>query len=146
VWPHQTRTRFDNERVTMLSTSIQGSVRGAERPGNGDHARAVALRALGFVFGDRAYLDRFLCSVTISLSDLRRQPSSPANLAAVLDFIIDNELILLRFSRTIDLSVEAVYEARRLLGGEMIGRGRKGNWRLAASTFPSARATPGSTS
>jgi len=103
--------------MSMFGT-IPTSAKPPVRPLNADNSRSIALRALGFVAADRGYLDRFLASAGISTGELSRQPTSPAHLAAILDFIIDNELILLRFSRTIDASLESVYEARRLIRGE----------------------------
>jgi len=81
-----------------------------------EQSRAVALRALGFLSENQTYLERFAATTGIAIADLRRQPVSRACLAEVLEFVIANELVLIRFSRTADLPLEAAYEARRVLG------------------------------
>lgn len=79
-----------------------------------EQPEAVALRALGFVTSDHAELERFLTRSGLSAADLRRQPVDRRHLSAVLDFLIADESVLSRFSRTVDLPTEAAYEARRL--------------------------------
>jgi len=113
--------------------TIPVSVKRSDRRLSIDHSRAVALRALGFISGDRSYLERFLSSACMTHTDLCKRPTSPAHLAAILDFIIDNELVLLRFARTVDISLETVYEARRLVGhGSVPARVEPTVWRTLA--------------
>lgn len=76
----------------------------------------VALRAAGFVVGHGATRDRFIAEVGLPLSELSRCPILPQHLAAVLDFMIAHEPVLLAFVRSVDLPLEAAYEARRLVG------------------------------
>jgi hypothetical protein len=84
---------------------------GMERPDG------VALRAVGFMAGDPAALDRFLAGSGLSAAELDQRPIPPRHLAAVLDFIIGDEAVLLAFSRRVELPPEAAYEARRRLTG-----------------------------
>lgn len=96
---------------------------GSEQP------EAVALRALGFVTNDRTELQRFLSRTGLSAADLQRQPIDRRHLSAVLDFLLDDETVLTRFTRAVDLPAEAAYEARRLF-----------NHRTAARRTANARA------
>lgn len=75
---------------------------------------AVAIRALGFLAGQRAELERFLLASGLSHADFRRDPIDTAHLAAMLDFLIANGSLLLEFSRAMDVTPATVYEARRL--------------------------------
>jgi hypothetical protein len=98
-----------------------------------EQSRAVALRALGFLSNNQAYLERFVSATGISALDLRRQTVPRPYLMEILDFIIGNELMLLRFSRTADLPLEAAYEARRVLGGRSSSnRDPQTDWRTAS--------------
>lgn len=78
-----------------------------------EHGEAVAFRALGFVANDQSELKRFLTRSGLSPADLSQRPLPRGHLAAILDFLIDNESALLKFARTVDLPPEAAYEARR---------------------------------
>ncbi len=76
---------------------------------------AVAIRALGFLAGQRVELERFLAASGLSHADFRRDPIDTAHLATMLDFLIANGSLLLEFSRAMDVTPATVYEARRLL-------------------------------
>jgi hypothetical protein len=78
-----------------------------------EHGEAVAFRALGFVANDQSELKRFLSRSGLSTADLSQRPLPRGHLAAILDFLIDNESALLKFARAVDLPPEAAYEARR---------------------------------
>jgi len=79
-----------------------------------DHPDAVALRAIGFMSGNRAELDRFLSSSGLTPADLARQPIEPEHLTAVLDYLITHETVLQNFARAVDLPPKLAYEARRV--------------------------------
>ena len=76
-----------------------------------DYPEAVALRALGYVH-HRVALDRFLASAGLD-GEVRQPPVRREVLAKVLDFLVENEDALIRFSHAVDLPPEAAYEARR---------------------------------
>ena len=78
-----------------------------------EHGEAVAFRALGFVANDQSELKRFLSRSGLSTADLSQRPLPRGHLAAILDFLIDNESALLKFARAVDLPPGAAYEARR---------------------------------
>ncbi len=80
-----------------------------------DNPEALALRALGFVASHRNEKARFLSRMGLSPSDLARPLAKPRHLAAVLDFLLEDEAALQEFSRAVDLPLEAAYEARRLV-------------------------------
>jgi hypothetical protein len=63
-----------------------------------DHGEAVAFRALGFVANDQLELKRFLARSGLSSADLSQRPLPRGHLAAILDFLIDNESALLKFA------------------------------------------------
>lgn len=94
-----------------------------------EQPESVALRALGFVASDHTELERFLSSSGLSADDLARKPVDRRHLSAVLDFLLADEKVLDRFTRTVDLPAEAAYEARRLF-----------NHRTAARRSSNARA------
>ncbi len=76
-----------------------------------DYPEAVALRALGYV-NHRAELDEFLARSGLD-GELRQPPVRREVLAAVLEFLVENEAALIQFSHAVDLPPEAAYEARR---------------------------------
>jgi hypothetical protein len=82
-----------------------------------DSPEELALRAAGFVIGNRPALDCFLAEAGLSAAELSRRPLEPRHLAAVLDFLIAHETVLLEFARRVDLPPEAAYEARRMFNG-----------------------------
>jgi len=88
---------------------------GFERYSALNNPQTVAVRALGFLAGNRPEFDRFLSGTGLSRDDLDHRPIPGEHLAAILDFLIMNEPTLLRFSRVIELPPEAAYEARRKL-------------------------------
>ena len=89
-----------------------------------DGSEALALRAAGFVFGNRPALDSFLAEAGLSAAELSRRPLEPRHLAAVLDFLIAHETVLLEFARRVDLPPEAAYEARRMFNGAIVPSAR----------------------
>lgn len=108
-----------------------------------DRAEAVALRALGYLINSRSELNRFLSTSGLKASDLARQPACPEHLAAVLDYFIASEPLLLEFSRIVEVLPEAAYEARRMYGrGIRAWGGAAGQARLADDTLVRNRRRP----
>jgi hypothetical protein len=79
-----------------------------------DGPEALALRATGFVMSQRLALDSFVTNAGLSAAELDRRPIEPRHLAAVLDFLIADEAMLLEFARRVGVPPEAAYEARRM--------------------------------
>lgn len=88
---------------------------GFERYSALSNPQTVAIRALGFLAGNRSEFDLFLSGTGLSEDDLNRHPIRREYLTAILDFLIMNEPALLRFSRAVEVSPEVAYEARRKL-------------------------------
>lgn len=74
---------------------------------------ALAIRALGFIAGNRTVLERLLSQAGRSHVDLNREPIDRKLLMATLDFLVADETALIEFSCAVDLPPEAAYEARR---------------------------------
>lgn len=84
---------------------------------NGEEAETLAIRAVGYLASqDEAFL-RFVQLTGAGLDDVRGRLGDPAFLAAVLDFILADEPLLLAFVAAIDAPPETVYAARRHLPG-----------------------------
>ena len=82
-----------------------------------DFPEILALRAFGFISRDKTELARFLDRADLHPGEVRTMPIRREVLAAALDFLVKDEEILVKFARTLDLPLEAAYEARRQLDG-----------------------------
>jgi len=80
------------------------------------NSEALALRAFGFIGARPSEREDFLSRSGLSPADLTRRPVRPEHLVAALDFLIANEAALLAFAAVLDLTPDAAYEARRLVG------------------------------
>ena len=78
-------------------------------------SEVLAIRALGFITSTRSGLNRLLAHSRLGEADFRRRPIAAEHLAAVLDFIITDEALLVAFAGAVEVSPETLYEARRLL-------------------------------
>ncbi len=79
---------------------------------NEERAKIVALRALAYLVGDEAVLQRFMDLSGIDPSDLRQRANDPAMLAGVLDFFLGNEAQLLEMCQETGLAAEEPAQAR----------------------------------
>lgn len=80
-------------------------------------AEILGLQALGWLAGDSDGLDRFLLSAGTDAAILRRAAEEPAMLGAVLEFLLANEDLLLRFCEDSSTLPVEVHRARHLLEG-----------------------------
>lgn len=80
-----------------------------------DAADHVAIAALGYLASDPQTIDRFLSLTGLNLSDLREAAASPGFLAAVLDFMLEDESLLLAFAADQGLTPDRVVRARARL-------------------------------
>jgi hypothetical protein len=79
----------------------------------------LALQALTFIAGDDDRLERFIGLTGIAPDSLRQIARDPAGLAAVLDYLLGWEPLLLEFAEAHELKPESIATARRKLpGGE----------------------------
>jgi hypothetical protein len=80
-------------------------------------AEILGLKALGWLAGDPGSLNRFLLSAGTDAAVLRRAAEEPAMLGAVLEFLLANEDLLLRFCEDSSTASVDVHRARQLLEG-----------------------------
>ncbi|MCA0425243.1 MAG: DUF3572 domain-containing protein [Proteobacteria bacterium] len=81
----------------------------------------IAIRALGFIASDPERLGRFLAATGIGPETLRSAAAEPRFLAAVIDFLSEDEGAILAFSANEGLAPEAVTFAREALAGRSAG-------------------------
>lgn len=88
-----------------------------------DDAEAIALRALAFLAEEPKRLGRFLALSGYQPAELAEAATTGAVQAAVLDYLLGDESLLLVFASSAGLRPEAVPSARALLDGP------SGGWR-----------------
>ncbi len=82
-------------------------------------ATTLAIRALAFLASDDDVLGRFLGTTGLGVDDLRTRTEDPALLGAVLDFLLGDEPLLLRFCADAEYPPELPARARAKLPGFM---------------------------
>lgn len=81
-------------------------------------AEILALKALRFLAESEGGLNRFLSGSGIDAADLRRRVQEPETLAAVMDFLLSDDGLLLAFCAAEEVNPRAVHRMRaRLPGG-----------------------------
>jgi Protein of unknown function (DUF3572) len=80
-------------------------------------AEELGLSALVFMTEDGDRLGRFLGESGLSPQQLSARASDPEMLAAVLDYLLADESLLMVFAATADVSPESIAPARALLPG-----------------------------
>jgi hypothetical protein len=80
-------------------------------------AETLALKVLGFLAQDDQALERFLTLSGLSLTDLRERADDPLLLAAVLDFLLADDKLLVAFTEDVGMDPRAIHGARRALPG-----------------------------
>ncbi|MCZ8187689.1 MAG: DUF3572 domain-containing protein [Beijerinckiaceae bacterium] len=89
----------------------------------GPDAEALAIDALGFLAEDMERLGRFLALTGIDPARLREAAANPGFLASVLDYLGQDESLLLAFSADRQLRPEWIATAQRQLAGAAPGPG-----------------------
>ncbi|NPD13914.1 DUF3572 domain-containing protein [Xinfangfangia sp. D13-10-4-6] len=85
-----------------------------------EQAQVLALQALAWLAADEDRISPFLAQSGIGADELRQRAGENEVLAAVLDFLLSDEPLLLDFAASADQRPEAVMLARGALpGGEM---------------------------
>ncbi len=84
-----------------------------------EEATTLAIQALAFVAAEEEALGRFLDTTGLALAELRERPDDPVVLGAVLDFVLGDETLLLRFCADVDCPPEWPARARTKLPGFM---------------------------
>jgi hypothetical protein len=84
---------------------------------NTENAEILALQGLGWLAGDEDGLQRFLDLSGLDAAALRAQAGTCDMSVAILDFLLGQEDLLLRFCEADGLSPKDVHLARHRLGG-----------------------------
>jgi hypothetical protein len=82
-----------------------------------DNAETVAIQALGWIAADEERLARFMGLAGLSVDELRLRAAEPDFLGGVLDFVLENEALLVEFAGAAGLKPEALLRLRRELPG-----------------------------
>jgi hypothetical protein len=80
-----------------------------------EEAESVALKAFSFLAGDDEHLHRFLDSTGLRPETIRAAAAAPGFLAAVLDHVAADEMLLIELAKTLDTKPERITEARSTL-------------------------------
>jgi hypothetical protein len=83
-----------------------------------ENAEILALEGLGWLAGEEDGIQRFLTQSGLDIATLRDAAGSPDTGVAVLDFLLANEDLLLRFCESATISPKELHLARHRLGGE----------------------------
>jgi hypothetical protein len=78
-------------------------------------AETIAVNALAFLVQDGERLARFLALTGLGPDTIRKAAASPSFLAAVLDYVVSDEALLIVLAGEIGSKPETVVNARRLL-------------------------------
>ena len=87
-------------------------------PKTPENAEILALEGLGWLAGEQDGIQRFLDQSGIDPATLRQAAGSPGMAVAVLDFLLANEELLLRFCESASVAPRELHLARHRLGGE----------------------------
>jgi hypothetical protein len=82
-----------------------------------DAAETLALKALGFLAAENDAFERFLRLSGVNLQDLRERAADPLILAAVLDFILTDDALVVGLCDREALNPRLIQDARRVLPG-----------------------------
>lgn len=84
-----------------------------------DQAEILALQVITYITGDENALKHLMAYSGMGVHDIRENLKDPAFLGGILDFMLNNEAILLGFSEHNETPPELILHARRTLpGGE----------------------------
>ena len=86
-------------------------------PKSPKNAEILALEGLGWLAAETDGIQRFLDRSGIDSATLRQAAGSPGLNLAVLDFLLSNEDLLLRFCESAAISPKALHLARHQLDG-----------------------------
>lgn len=84
---------------------------------NTDRAETIALQALAFLAADEQALGGFVQLTGLGLDELRSAASNPEILAGVLDYLLQDEAMLLAFCAAAEIRPDEPGRARAYLPG-----------------------------
>ncbi|MCP5410861.1 MAG: DUF3572 domain-containing protein [Alphaproteobacteria bacterium] len=82
-----------------------------------ERAEILSLEGLGWLAGDEDALTRFLSLSGADIGALRQAAGSPDMQLAVIEFLLGQEDLMLRFCEDVQVKPEALHQARHVLGG-----------------------------
>jgi hypothetical protein len=82
-----------------------------------DRAATLALQALGFLVESGPPMERLFEQTGLAPASLRERADEPDFLVSVLDFLLADEELLVRFCDDFEVDVRAVHMARHVLSG-----------------------------
>ena len=80
-----------------------------------DTASAIALKALGFLAADSSQMQRFMALSGIDVDTLRSEADEPHILASVLDYLSQDDSLLMTFAANAGLDPGAIQPALHVL-------------------------------
>lgn len=80
-----------------------------------DQAEALATQAFGFLAADPERISRFLSLTGIAPEGVRRAATEPGFLPAVLDYLLNDEVLLVAFATESGIAPEGIVAARAAL-------------------------------
>lgn len=92
-----------------------------------NRAESLAIEALMFLAQDEGRLSRYLALTGLEGQDLRAAAASPGFLASVMEYLAQDESLLIAFASEKGLTPEAVMRLAGKLGGQQAPR--EGHWR-----------------
>ena len=84
-------------------------------------AETFALKGLAHIAGDDDTLRKFLILTGLEPADLRGRAGNPELLAAVMDFLLADDVRLSSFCEAVDITPEQAHAVRRALPGASYG-------------------------
>ncbi len=78
---------------------------------------ALALNAVAFIIDDEQLISRFLSVSGLSPNDMRKNLQRPETMAAIVDFLLEDEQALVQFCQDYNLPPEKIWQARLKLPG-----------------------------
>ena len=80
-------------------------------------AETLAIQALGWIAARDDLFEAFLAASGAAVTDLRAGAADPAFLAAVLDFLLQSDEVVLAFAADVGVAPEAAMQAAAVLAG-----------------------------
>jgi hypothetical protein len=107
------------KRYRLQNALKPGATKLKDRTLTPDRAATLGLKALAFLVGSGPEMERFLDQTGLDTASLHERADEPDFLVSVLDFLLVNEELLMRFCDDASLDVRSVHIARHVLSGAM---------------------------